>query len=43
MKKCLDLPVDEKAGILAMLRQGVGLTTLQRLFDQLDRSQKLLG
>ena len=26
-----------------MLRQGAGLTTLQTLFDQLDRSQKLLG
>jgi len=26
-----------------MLRQGAGLTTLQGLFDQLDRSQKLLG
>ncbi len=35
--------VDDKAGILAMLRQGAGLTTLQRLFDQLDYSQKLLG
>ena len=34
---------DDKAGILAMLRQGAGLTTLQPLFDQLDRSQKLLG
>lgn len=34
---------DDKAGILSMLRQGAGLTTLQRLFDQLDRSQKLLG
>ena len=34
---------DEKAGILSMLRQGAGLTTLQSLFDQLDRSQKLLG
>ena len=34
---------DSKAGILAMLRQGAGLTTLQGLFDQLDRSQKLLG
>jgi len=27
----------------AMLRQGAGLTTLQTLFDNLDRSQKLLG
>ncbi len=35
--------VDDKAGILSMLRQGAGLTTLQGLFDQLDRSQKLLG
>lgn len=35
--------VDDKAGVLAMLRQGAGLTTLQRLFDQLDYSQKLLG
>lgn len=34
---------DEKAGVLSMLRQGAGLTTLQNLFDQLDRSQKLLG
>lgn len=34
---------DEKAGILSMLRQGAGLTTLQKLFDQLDLSQKLLG
>lgn len=34
---------DEKAGILSMLRQGAGLTTLQSLFDQLDHSQKLLG
>lgn len=35
--------VDDKAGVLSMLRQGAGLTTLQVLFDQLDRSQKLLG
>jgi hypothetical protein len=34
---------DEKAGILSMLRQGAGLTTLQILFDQLDHAQKLLG
>ena len=34
---------DDKAGILSMLRQGAALTTLQSLFDQLDRSQKLLG
>ena len=34
---------DDKSGILSMLRQGAGLTTLQVLFDQLDSSQKLLG
>lgn len=34
---------DDKAGILAMLRQGSGLTTLQILFDNLDRAQRLLG
>lgn len=34
---------DDKAGILSMLRQGAGLVTLQRLFDQLDLSQKILG
>lgn len=34
---------DDKAGVLSMLRQGAGLTTLQRLFDQLDRTQGMLG
>ncbi len=34
---------DDKAGILSMLRQGAGLTTLQILFDNLDASQKQLG
>lgn len=34
---------DDKAGILAMLRQSAGLTTLQILFDNLDHAQKLLG
>lgn len=34
---------DDKAGILAMMRQGAGLTTLQGLFDRLDYSQRLLG
>lgn len=34
---------DEKAGILSMLRQGAGLTTLQILFDNLDFAQKQLG
>lgn len=35
--------IDDKAGILAALRQGAGLTTLQPLFDKLDHSQKMLG
>lgn len=34
---------DDKSGVLSMLRQGAGLTTLQTLFDNLDRTQKLLG
>jgi hypothetical protein len=34
---------DDKAGVLSMLRQGAGLTTLQTLFDQLNSSQKYLG
>ena len=34
---------DDIAGVLSMLRQGAGLTTLQILFDQLDLSQKQLG
>jgi hypothetical protein len=42
-EELLGSATDEKAGILSMLRQGSGLTTLQNLFDQLDRSQKLLG
>ena len=42
-EELLGSAVDDKAGILSMLRQGAGLTTLQRLFDQLDHSQKLLG
>lgn len=42
-EELLGSAIDDKAGILSMLRQGAGLTTLQRLFDQLDLSQKLLG
>jgi len=34
---------DEKAGVLSMLRQGAGLTTLQILFDQLDETQMHAG
>lgn len=42
-EELLGSATDDKAGILSMLRQGAGLTTLQNLYDQLDRSQKLLG
>jgi len=42
-EELLGSAIDDKAGVLAMLRQGAGLTTLQTLFDQLNRSQKLLG
>ena len=42
-EELLGSAVDDKAGILSMLRQGAGLTTLQSLFDNLDRAQKQLG
>jgi len=42
-EELLGSAVDDKAGILSMLRQGAGLTTLQRLFDQFDESQRLVG
>lgn len=42
-EELLGSAVDDKAGILSMLRQGAGLTTLQGLFDNLDHSQRLLG
>jgi hypothetical protein len=42
-EELLGSAVDDKAGILSMLRQGAGLTTLQILFDNLDFAQKHLG
>lgn len=39
----LGMADDDKAGVLSMLRQGANLTTLQVLFDNLDRAQKMLG
>ena len=42
-EELLGSATDDKAGVLSMLRQGAGLTTLQKLFDQLDYSQKILG
>lgn len=41
-EELLGSAIDDKAGILSMLRQGAGLTTLQVLFDNLDYAQKLL-
>lgn len=42
-EELLGSATDDKAGILSMLRQGSGLTTLQILFDNLDNTQKMLG
>jgi len=42
-EELLGSAIDEKAGVLSMLRQGAGLVTLQGLFDNLDMSQRLLG
>lgn len=42
-EELLGSAVDDKSGILSMLRQGAGLTTLQILFDQLNTAQKYLG
>jgi hypothetical protein len=42
-EELLGSATDDKAGILSMLRQGAGLTTLQLLFDKLDFAQKRLG
>jgi hypothetical protein len=42
-EELLGAAVDDKSGILSMLRQGAGLTTLQTLFDQLNFAQKQLG
>jgi hypothetical protein len=42
-EELLGSATDDKAGILSMLRQGAGLTTLQILFDNLDYAQKQIG
>lgn len=42
-EELLGSAIDDKAGILAMMRQGAGLTTLQTLFDQLNYSHRLIG
>ncbi len=42
-EELLGAATDDKSGILAMLRQGAGLVTLQTIFDKLDYSQRLYG
>ena len=42
-EELLGAAMDDKAGVLSMLRQGAGLTTLQKLFDQFDDSQRQCG
>lgn len=42
-EELLGSAVDDKAGVLSMLRQGAGMTTLQKYFDQFDESQRLCG
>jgi len=42
-EELLGAATDDKSGILSMLRQGAGLTTLQTVFDKLDYSQRLYG
>lgn len=42
-EELLGSATDDKAGVLSMLRQGAALTTLQKLFDQLNFAQKQLG
>lgn len=42
-EELMGMAKDDVPGILAMVRQGAGLTGLQRLFDQLDSSQKIVG
>jgi hypothetical protein len=42
-EELLGSAVDDKAGVLSMLRQGAGLTTLRGVFDRLDYAQRLLG
>jgi hypothetical protein len=42
-EELLGAAVDDKPGIVSMLRQGAGLTTLQAIYDRLDLSQRLFG
>lgn len=42
-EELLGAATDDKAGILAALRQGAGLVTLQTIFDKADYSQRIYG
>ena len=42
-EELLGMAQDEKSGILSMLRQGAGLVTLQKYFDQWDVALRQLG
>lgn len=42
-EELLGSAVDDKAGVLSMLRQGAGMTTLQKYFDNFDQSQRECG
>lgn len=42
-EELLGAAADDKAGIVSMLRQGAGLITLQKLFDQFDEFQRIAG
>lgn len=42
-EELLGAATDDKSGILSMLRQGAGLTTLQTIFDKLDYTQRIYG
>lgn len=42
-EELLGAATDDKSGILSMLRQGAGLTTLQTIFDKADYTQRLYG
>jgi hypothetical protein len=39
----LGADINDKAGIISMLRNSAGITTLTRLFDQFDEAQRLAG
>lgn len=39
----LGTDINDKAGIISMMRQSAGITTLTRLFDQFDETQRICG